>query len=166
VGVRAFLRQRQSVTIALACLMIVGAAITIYWQWTTFDGDSGPGNTYFTIDDGKTYFVDRATKIAPFDKDGKPAYRAHVFECNGERVVGYLSRYTAEAIKALEEAERYKGTGKPPPNVAQLAAIGTTGLQVKKPGETEWVSQADVRRATRIRVFQCPDGSTPQEVDP
>jgi hypothetical protein len=166
VDFRALLNQRQSLTVALAVLMIVGAGVAIYWQWSTYDGDSGPGKVFFSNDDGKTWFVDSGTKIPPFDKDGKPAYRAHVFECDGQRVVGYLSRYSPEAIKALEEAEKYKGTGKPPPNVAQLSAIGSTGLQVKRPGEKEWVSQMDVQRATRIRVFQCRDGSTPQEVDP
>ena len=110
--------------------------------------------------------MDANTKLPPFDKDGKPAVRAHVFECGGKRVVGYLSRFTAEAQKALEEAKSYAGTGKAPPNARQLASIGTTGIEVKRPGDAKWIAQGDATRATRIRVFRCPDGSTPSEVYP
>jgi hypothetical protein len=148
-----------------AIIMIVGAGVAIFWQLRD-DGSDGGSKTYFTTDDGQTLFVDRNTRLPPFDKDGKPAYRAHVFECGGKRVVGFLSRYTEQAKQALEEAKSYKGTGKAPPNVRQLASIGTTGLEVKRPGDAQWVSQADAARASRIRTFRCPDGSTPQEVYP
>jgi len=50
--------------------------------------------------------------------------------------------------------------------VRQLATIGTTGTEVKRPGDAKWVSQADAANDTRIRAFRCPDGSTPPEVDP
>ena len=96
-----------------------------------------------------------------FERDGKPAVRAHVFECGGKRVVGYLSRYTEEAKAALAEANSYRGTGKPPPNAKALASVGTTGMEVKRPGDAQWVKQGDVARATRIRTFKCPDGTTP-----
>ena len=161
---REFIKSRPSIAGALAVVMIVGAAVAIFVQ--ARDPSGGPGQAYFTTDDGKTFFTDKGTKLPPFDKDGKPAVRAHVFECGGKRVVGYLSRYTPEAFQALEQAKAARGTGKPPPNAAALAAIGTYGLEVKRPGEAVWVSQADNRRATFVRVFRCPDGSTPSEVDP
>ena len=164
-GVRGLFKQRQSAVAALAVLMIVGAGVALYLQMRD-DGSSGSGDVYYSNDDGKTFFADSATKVPPFDKDGKPAVRAHVFECGGKRKVGYLSRYTPEAIQALKDARAARDAGKPPPNVAALASIGTTGLQVKRPGEAQWVSQADAKRATAVRVFRCPDGSTPQEVDP
>ena len=164
-GVRNFMRRRQSVTAALACLAILLSGAWI-WYYARNMRPSGPGKAFFSIDDGQTVFVDDAIKLAPFDKDGKPAYRAHVFECGGERVVGYLSRYTPEALAALEEAKSYRGKGEPPPNVRQLASIGTTGVEVKRPGDAKWVSQTDAARATKIRVFTCPDGSTPKEAEP
>ena len=148
-----------------AGVMIVGAGIAIFVQARDLMG-SGAGKAYFSIDDGKTFFTDSSDRVPPFDKGGKPAYRAHVFECGGKREVGYLSRFTPESIAALEEAKKYRGTGKPPPNVGALASIGTTGLQVKRPGAAQWVSQADVARATAVRVFRCRDGSTPTEVEP
>jgi hypothetical protein len=144
--------------------MIVVAGVAIFFQ---LRGESTIGSgTYFTTDDGKTLFVDKSTRLPPFERDGKEAVRAHVFECGGKRVVGYLSRYTASAKKALDEASSYAGTGKAPPNVDQLANIGRTGLEVKRPGDSQWVSQANARRATQIRVFKCPDGTTPPEVYP
>jgi len=162
---RELIKTRQSAAAALAVVMIVGAAVAIYVQ-ARDGGSSGPGNAYFSTDDGQTFFVDSATKLPPFDHKGKPAYRAHVFECGGKRVVGYLSGYTPEAIQALEGAKASRGTGKPPPNASALATIGTYGLLVKRPGDPGWVSQADMMRATAVRTFRCPDGSTPTELDP
>ena len=165
-GIRETLEKKQSLSIGVAILVIVGAGVAIVLQARDF-GSGNAGDAYFTTDDGQTFFVDDGRKIPPFDEGGKPAVKAHVFECGGKRVVGYLSRYTPEAIAAMQEAKKYKGTGKPPPNVKALASIGTTGLEVKKPGPgNPWVRQSDSARATKIRVFRCPDGSTPNEVGP
>lgn len=167
-GVRESMNKSRRLTGVMAGLLIVGAGVAIFVQARDMSSSSGPGKAYFTTDDGQTLFVDDALKLPPFDHDGKPAYRAHVFECGGKRVVGYLSRYTAASMAALKEAKSYAGTGKPPPNVGALAAIGTTGQEVKRPGAAnKWVSQADATRATQVRVFRCSaDGSTPSEVDP
>jgi hypothetical protein len=164
VRVRELIKGKQSAAVALAVVMIAGAAVAIYVQ--ARDSSAGPGSAYFSTDDGKTFFADSATKLPPFDKGGKPAYRAHVFECGGKRVVGYLSRYRPEAIAALQEAAAARGTGKPPRNAAALAAVGTYGLELKRPGDPGWANQADPRVATMIRVYRCPDGSTPSEVEP
>ena len=164
-GVREWIKGNQSAMVALAVVMIVGAGVAIFLQ-VRDDGSDGSGKVYFSNDDGKSFFDDKSTKLPGFLKDGKPAYRAHVFMCGGKRVTGYLSRFTPEALKALEEANAYRGTGKPPPNVRQLATIGTTGTEVKRPGDAKWVSQSDAAAATRVRAFRCPDGSSPTEVDP
>jgi hypothetical protein len=165
VGLRELIKGNQYVAGAFGVLMIVGSAVAIFIQ-ARDDGSTSSGEVYFSNDDGKSFFPAPSTKLPPFERDGKPAYRAHVFECGGKRVVGYLSRYTPEALKALEEAKAARGTGKPPANVQQLATIGTTGTEVKRPGDATWVRQADAVRATRIRTFRCSDGSTPTEVDP
>ena len=164
-GIREWINQHRSVGVVAAAVVIVGAGAAIYVQARSLT-TAGPGKGYFTIDDGKTVFLDDVVKFAPFDKDGKPAYKAHVFECGGKRVVGYMSRYTDSALAALKEAKSYAGTGKMPPNVGALATIGTTGQQVKRPGSDKWVSAGDINRATLVRSFRCPDGSTPSEVDP
>ena len=163
-GIGSKITGRQALALGAAVLLIAGAGALIFFQ---LRGESTIGSgTYFTVDEGKTLFVDKSTRLPPFDRNGQQAVRAHVFECGGKRVVGYLSRYTESAKKALDEASKYAGTGKAPPNVDQLANLGRTGLEVKRPGDAQWVSQADARRATLIRVFKCPDGSTPSEVYP
>jgi hypothetical protein len=164
-GVREQVNDRKSLVAGAAVVLILVAGYVIFTQVRQTMGTAGPGDAYFTNDDGKTFFYDDAQKLTPFDKDGKPAVRAHVFECGGERVVGYMSRMTERAKAAYEEANKYKGTGKPPPNAMELAMIGQTGTEVKKPGGDKWVPQSNPA-STAIRAFQCPDGSAPTEVTP
>jgi hypothetical protein len=149
----------------VASVAILAGLVSIIWQAKNASGGGG-GTAYFTIDDGQTVFTDKITRMAPFQKDGKEAVRAHVFMCGGKQVVGYMERYTPDALQALEEAKASRGSGKPPPNVAKLASMGTSGLELKKPGEAKWVSGADGARVGKIRGFRCADGSTPNEVDP
>ena len=164
-GIRDRLKQRQSLAAVAAAVVILGAAVAIFVQARDF-GPAGAPRAFFTTDDGKTLFVDRTDRLSPFDRDGKQAVRAHVFECGGKRVVGYLSCYRPEAHQAVKEAMDAKAAGKPPPNPHALAAVGTAGLLLKRPGDPAWVSQADYGRATAIRIFRCPDGSTPDELEP
>ena len=93
-GVREALNKSKLTATVVAVVVIVGALIAIILQTRGSFAAPGPGEAYYTIDDGKTVFTDKSGRIAPFDKDGKPAYRAHVFNCGGTQVVGYLSRYT------------------------------------------------------------------------
>ena len=165
-GIRETIEKKQPLVIAIATFVLIGAVVAIFVQARNFSSYNA-GDAYFTIDDGQTFFVDTGAKLPPFDKDGKKAVRAHVFMCGGTRVVGYLSRYTEETLKAIEEAKEARKQGKPPANVHLLAGMGTTGLEVKKPGANNpWVKQADVKAATKIRVFRCTDGSTPPEIGP
>jgi hypothetical protein len=127
---------------------------------------SGPGTAYFSDDDGKTFFSGDIMELPPFERGGKTVVRAHVFECSGVRVVGYLSRYTTEALAAFEEAKKFKGTNKPPPNLDVIMNAGTRGTQVKRPGEAKWTGWENQEQVARLRGFLCPDGSSPQEVDP
>src|SRR6186713_3083015 len=70
VGVREAMRNRHGVRVAVASLAIVGAGIAIFLQ-ARDAGPRGPGDRYFSTDDGETFFVDDGRKLAPFDKDGK-----------------------------------------------------------------------------------------------
>ena len=57
---------------------------------------------FFTDDDGKTWFPDDAKRVPPFDRNGKPAVRAHVYKCGGKTFVNHMERYTPEAKKKVE----------------------------------------------------------------
>lgn len=164
-GIRESLNRNPAIGYAIGGLIVVVGAVAIYSQARQFSSQ-GPGKAYFSIDDGKTFFVDDIVRSAPFDYGGQRAYRAHVFECGGERVVGYLSRYTDATLAALEEAKKYKGTNRPPPNIGLITSAGTSGTELKRPGESKWVNGGDGVQASKIRGFRCPDGSTPEEVSP
>jgi hypothetical protein len=59
---------------------ILSLAIAMFMIFTQVKGEFGPENTetqaFYTVDDGKTWFVDEASKFPPFDKDGKVAVLA------------------------------------------------------------------------------------------
>src|SRR4051812_38658926 len=89
--------------------VIIGAALLIFLP----AGGSNARPTdlaYFSNDDGATWFADDAKKVAPFDKDGRPAYLAHVFTCDGGKTkfVLYLERYSTAAKKMID-GDRAKG---------------------------------------------------------
>ena len=162
-GLREAISKHQSVTGAIAVVVILAALIVIVVQ--ARDSGTELGESYFTDDDGKTFYAATATDDLTYGKDGNPLVRAHVFECGGTRVVGYLSRFPPEAVKIAQEAKADKAAGRQL-NVATVSSIARMGMELKRPGEKAWVKESDARRAIEIRNFKCPDGSTPAEVFP
>jgi hypothetical protein len=161
-SIRDKLSKNQPIVIGIAAVAIIVGITSSIWQYRNANSSSG-GGAYFTVDDGKTLFVDKALKMAPFDKDGKQAVRAHVFMCGGKQVVGYLSRYSADALQTLAEAKAASGQGKPPPNIGKLSSIGFTGTEYKKPGDATWIAGTDSSGIAKIRAFKCPDGKAPTD---
>ena len=111
--------------------------------------DTSDAQFYYTVDDGKSYFADLATRITPFDHEGKQAVRAVVFACDEKKsgkFVGFLQR--------LDPA---KGS----------ADIKPASYQVRRPGEEKWVSLVSPE-GTKIRNVTCPGGGNtpPREVTP
>jgi hypothetical protein len=165
VGIRETIGKKKSLTVVGAVVVLVGSIVAIIVQARSF-GPGGPGDSYFTVDDGKTFFVGDSKKLPPFDEGGKQAVRAHVFECGGKRVVGYVSRYTADALATIEEAKQARAAGRLPANVGKLATVAQNGTEIKRPGDTKWVIGNVNTAAQKIRIFKCPDGSAPPEVFP
>src|ERR1700722_15628935 len=83
----------------MVIIIVLGFSI-----WHAKSGEaSGASKAYYSIDDGATTFVDDFFKAYPFDHDGKPAYRAYVFQTtDGKRFVGYLERYTSSGLADLQ----------------------------------------------------------------
>ena len=103
---------------------------------------SGPSASvpqyYYTNDDGKTYFRDSAERITPFDHDGKPAVRAHVFKAkDGHIFVAWMERNTEKAAAVLR---RLRPEGKPPVPASQadIAAMAQGG-EYRKVADPKWV---------------------------
>lgn len=116
-------------------------------------GNGSADEAFFTVDDGQTWFEDDASKLPPFQHEGKEAVRAHVFECDGKQFVNHLERFTPQGRKLMEEAVVSTKAGKPlPPTIA------SSGPQIKKPGAKEWVSTGNYAKAGPILQVMCPDG--------
>ena len=109
-GIRQKINENPGITTAVTAGIIAIAIGVIIWQGC---GGSGSGGTiavatkaFYTIDDGKTLFVEDINKIPPFPKDGKQAVKANVFSCDDgkTRFVGYLEMYTPQDKAMLEKA--------------------------------------------------------------
>lgn len=158
-GIRETLNKNPGITTGATAGIIVLALIFILWQTGIFGDSTGiQTEAYYTIDDGTTYFADDVNKIPPFEKDGKQAVRAYVYECPGsDPFVAYLERYTPQAKKAMEAAASQTD---PNSNPMLMEDVQMTGLEVKKPGDKAWVRQANAPAAAKVMELKCPDGTT------
>jgi len=158
-GVRERLRSRQGLVI------VAVLALSAYAVWTLVQqAHSGPpdqSTSYYSVDDGQSYFSDSASKLPPYDYGGKQAVRAHVFDCDGDHYVAYLTRYTADAIAVMQktmELEKQDPNHAPATLGASRAALNS--VEYKIPGDAKWTRVRP--KLTRKRK----DGSEPFEIMP
>ncbi|MCI0538169.1 MAG: hypothetical protein L0Z50_23430, partial [Verrucomicrobiales bacterium] len=112
-------------------------------------------DSFFTTDDGKTFFVANSENVPPFEFNGKIAVHAYVFECDGKRFVGFLERYTPEARKTIMAQQH------------SSFEIETYGRELKKPGDTTWVRASDADALAKVTDVKCPNGhANPVPVEP
>ena len=142
----------RAVAIGMA-LVVVALAVITWSQLRTPRPSSDPGLAYFTVDEGKTSFVDAADKRTPFTHDGKEAVRAITFACDAaqkDRFVGYLERSDPAA-----------SAGKGTPGGPDLS------IQVRRPGEAKWVARFSPE-GSKILSVRCPNGASmePRQVAP
>lgn len=154
-GVRAVLRRRPKIAAALAAMMIVVASGYLTWFFWPPPRFPLPTRAWYTVDDGATRFDDDAERIPPFDHDGRPAVRLHLFSCDGGKTsfVGYLQKLPDETMK------HYRELGIDPATVDddQLAAFG--GWLAKRPGSGNWVnSRTECDAFAAVVSVHCPDG--------
>jgi hypothetical protein len=109
-----------------------------------------PSQAFFTFDDGKTWFVDSSKRIPPFEYNGKTAVRAYVFSKGGNNFVGYLERFTPAAKEEMEATVAAATPGPHPPPFSAPTLFSVTGRELKRPGDTVWVSASNVAKATEI----------------
>lgn len=134
---------------AVVGLVFAAAAVFIFGpQFGCGDagsGDPDSGSSWYTVDDGKTWFRAESTKLSPFDHEGKRAYRCYVFTCDGGRTkfVSHLERLPPDVLKKLTSGG--------------FDPMANTGVEVKDPGtgDTGWVRAADPKAAD-IMTPRCP----------
>ena len=157
-GIRETLNKNQTLTTGATIAIIVIAIGIIVWQMMPERPQRIITKSYFTVDDGKTWFEESAEKLAPFDKDGKEAVRAHLFRCgeNGEKFVGYLEKLHPEAKRRLDEFQSNPSNkGRVMPGQAEMEEGARL---VKRPGAPKWLSETSPM-ASQITTIKCKDGS-------
>jgi hypothetical protein len=164
VGVRETLNRHPRITAGVIAVILLAA---VCFFWSSGIGGSGAGTSgtlsYFSIDDGKSWFADDAKKIPTFQKGGKDAVRAYVYKCpDGTKFVSHLERYTPEAKKMLEASS---GSRSQSTDLTALQRIQSTGIEVKAPGQPNWVKLSD-QKAAAILTPKCPGGGEPEPVLP
>jgi hypothetical protein len=156
VGIRETLNKNPSITTGVTIGIIVVALVAIIWQAMGNRPDMTPPRTFYTIDDGKTWFDDEANKIPPFDAKGGQAVRCYVFRCGekGNKFVGYLERYKPDAATKMAELMK-KGSEDP----MAMEQVQMTGMEIKKPGDAKWVSRNTPQAEKIMADVKCPDGT-------
>ena len=164
-GIRETLNKNQQYTTIATIAIIVLAIAFIAWQMMPERTPRIMTKSYYTTDDGKSYFEDPADKLVPFDKDGKEAVRAHVFQCGsgGQPFVGYLEKLDPKVKAKLDDFfADPKNKGKMMPG--QLEAE-ESGRLVKKPGGQRWVPEMSPA-APQVTTIKCKDGSYAMRITP
>jgi hypothetical protein len=168
VDIRSSINENPGRSTAIAGGLLVVAAVVM---WEIFVGASGSplsayaNKAFFSDDDGKTWFIDDASNLPPFDHDGKKAYRAALFRCgSGKPFIAYLEKYSDAQIKRLAEQRTVDATrtpnqspgGAPPSDIL---------MDVKRPGDRGWLPAADATDPQKASAYRnvlvpvCPDGS-------
>jgi hypothetical protein len=108
VGIRETLNQKPAITTAATLIIIAAAlAVIVYQSWESDGGHQAmPTKAWFTIDDGKTWFVDDISKPSPYEYNGKAVYRVFVFTCDGGKTTfaAYLQRGNPDGADAQVKA--------------------------------------------------------------
>jgi hypothetical protein len=164
VGIRESLNKNQSIATIATIGVLVLAIGLIVWQLMPERVPSYVPRGYYSSDDGKTFFIERADKIVPFEHEGKETVRAHVFQCPGqEPFVGYLEKLDPKVKAKLDEF--YSN----PANKGKLMPgqfdEEENGRLVKKPGGKVWVPETSPS-ASMVTIIKCKDGSMPIRLTP
>lgn len=157
-GIRSIMNEKPVISIVVVA-MFVGAAVWIAIG-STLPPQIKEGKVYFSADDGKTWFADRASTVTPYTKDGQEVVRAYVCQCkDGKPFVGLLSKQNPNAPS--NTSGRQTGGGFPG-GPAAMAAI-----EFKRPGESSWEMFGKMSPASKAKMNAlCPDGGKPEMLSP
>jgi hypothetical protein len=151
--------------VAVAAIIAIVAAIYMGYAQFGAGGSSIPHSTYFTSNDGQTFFVDSIDKVPPFEEAGKECVRAHVYESHGKRFVGYMAKMTADGKAAVEKYQAdlsHTSSREQPASWAGVQASNFNGWLYKEPGEKQWKPGGIIHQV----IVKGPDGQPADEVSP
>jgi hypothetical protein len=160
------LMERRSMSVALIVLLASGAAGGLWYnRMEQTHAAQAQLRGWYTDDDGQTWFSSDKRLLSPFDHNGKPAYRAYVFSGDGGKTqfVGYMERYTPDALQQIRALQQPHPTDPPQPGVFER--IARTGIEIKKPGQSQWVNISDPKAAA-VKALATPTGGQVAAVTP
>lgn len=143
---RDWVNKNPAVMVIIAAVIVVLVGVLAYLQFRGGTVELQQADKlFFTTDDGATFFTEDAKKEPPFDHNGKQAVRAHVFEAGGKKFVGYMERFTADALKARQNIAA--GQGGP----ADITFANQK--EFKRPGDKNWSRiQPGLTGASKIKL--------------
>jgi hypothetical protein len=95
--------QGNKIGLILAGIMFILAIAIATTYFLTHGTRINSYVTFYSDDDGKTYYRDSIYNLPPYEHDGKVANRAVVFTDGSQTFVGYLERYTPDTRKKLQD---------------------------------------------------------------
>ncbi|MEM7809505.1 MAG: hypothetical protein AAF561_15460 [Planctomycetota bacterium] len=103
-AVRETIQQFSGPSAVIALAVIIGSVL-----WMTIRHQSQPDGpvvisiteSYFTVDDGETYFAAAANQIPPIIVEGEEAVVAYVFRIDGQEQAVYLEKFSEEGKATL-----------------------------------------------------------------
>lgn len=156
-GAREYMNQHPKVAVGggIAIAVLAVGLIVVEVMAGRHRYPSGEPVSYYTDDDGKSFFPDSADRIPPFDHNGQPAVTAYVFECGGQKFVGYMERYSA---KWHDYVVAHGVTGD----------VMRYGRELKRPGDAKWMPSGDLQKEAQLEDIKCPSGGSdvPVAVEP
>ncbi|HEY1923329.1 MAG TPA: hypothetical protein VGG44_11320 [Tepidisphaeraceae bacterium] len=151
-GIRETINRNSVISTIVMICMVVAAVVVIAMELRGNNGKP-PSKNYYTTDDGKTWFVDSASKLPPFDHGGLPAVRCYVFKSKDGEFAGLLEKYSdgdRDHLATIPEDKR-------PFNVSVL---------VKKPGDKDWKEIGPDQEAMVLMHITGPNGPDVERLMP
>jgi hypothetical protein len=133
-GTREYIEQKPALMASFAGAALLIVVIVIYHQTVGKPHQNARllNSAFYSDDDGTTWFIDDASKLPPFDHNGKTAVRAVVYRYGDDkRFVAYLEEFSDAQLGRVQAAI----AAHPEETPHWLK----TQMQVKKPGDAKWV---------------------------
>lgn len=116
-GLRDWMNQNSALVTVGAVALLIIAIVAVVIQMRP-DGIDPPDQAFFYVPETKEMFAAEAKMIPPIDRNGKPAFKAHVYGCGDcddpNRFTAYYEKYTDAGKAQLDKLrEQMASTGDP-----------------------------------------------------
>jgi hypothetical protein len=137
---------------AIVCVVAVALGVGISRLWSSDGPMAGleVPKAWYTVDDGKTWFLGPGNKVVPFEHEGKMAVRCFVYTCDGGKTK------FASHVERLDPAVRSKYG---PQAEVEPWKLPRGAKQVKRSltGDSGWISE-ESPQVGQVAIPRCPDG--------